>query len=59
VAQAASDVAAAAIRASLTMALVLGITNFSLRFIGAAKIGSGPFEPELKTVPDRKHKTFT
>jgi hypothetical protein len=37
VAQAASDAAATAIRASLTMALVLWITNFSFGFIGAAE----------------------
>jgi hypothetical protein len=37
VAQAARDVAAAAIRASLMMVLGLGITIFSFGFIGAAE----------------------
>jgi hypothetical protein len=36
VAQAASDAAAVAIRASLTIALVLEVTNFSFGFIVAA-----------------------
>jgi hypothetical protein len=55
VAQAASDAAAAAIRASLTMALVLGITNFSFGFIDAADedlTGSKPVSDpcQIKTI---------
>ena len=48
VAQAASDAAAAAIRASLTMALVLRITNFSFGLIGAAGTVMAQIRPKPK-----------